>query len=264
MKTYDDYIKHAQQLTPFSIDESWTQGRSVFGGLSAALVLAHVEANIDYEDKELRSVNVNFCGAIDANVECQLSYQIMSAGKSVLQVQGQLSQNKTIKTLVTFCFGRQRPSSLQVQPTRNCIAEHAFTSMPFLAGIVPNFIQHIKLAFGSEHLPFSGKGDGHVFGQMSFNTRPQVFNDCAILALIDAWPPAVLPMLKSPAPASTITWQVDFIQPTAKLNHDDCLFYDCKVIQAEQGYAHTESQVFHPNGQLIALSRQLVGIYDKA
>jgi acyl-CoA thioesterase len=35
------------------------------------------------------------------------------------------------------------------------------------------------------------------------------------------------------------------------------------VIQAYFGYAHAEAKIFHPNGQLLALSHQLVGAYDK-
>lgn len=264
MKTFSDYIALAQQQNSITIDESWAQGRSIFGGLSAALILAHVEAHIDFEDKELRSVSINFCGAIAANEPCQLSYQLISAGKSVMQIQGQISQHDTIKTLATFCFGRQRNSQLTLLPEKQPSDQVPLTSMPFMAGIVPNFIQHVNLKFSSKHLPFGGQGDGHIHGQMAFQQPPAQLNDAAILALIDAWPPAVLPMLKSPAPASTITWSIEFIQPSPALHANDFLRYDCQVIQAEQGYAHTEGKIFHPNGQLIALSRQLVGIYDKA
>lgn len=35
---------------------------------------------------------------------------------------------------------------------------------------------------------------------MRFKETPQTFSDAAILALIDAWPPAILAMLKKPAP----------------------------------------------------------------
>jgi acyl-CoA thioesterase len=34
-------------------------------------------------------------------------------------------------------------------------------------------------------------------------------------------------------------------------------------LQANLGYAHTDAKIFHPNGQLLAVSRQLVGVYDQ-
>lgn len=263
MKTFSDYIQIAQKKNTVSIDDSWAQGRSIFGGLSAALILAHVKANIDFEDKELRSANINFCAAIEVQTECQLSFTVLSNGKSVMQIQGQLVQHGVIRTMATFCFGRQRASTITIDTAKHTPRDQTGISMPFLAGIAPNFIQHIDLKFSSQHLPFSGLGDGHVHGLMAFKQASASMNDTAILALIDAWPPAILPMLKTPAPASTITWNVEFIQPSDSLKPDDFLYYDCQVIQAEQGYAHTEGKIYHPNGTLLALSRQLVGVYDK-
>jgi acyl-CoA thioesterase len=98
---------------------------------------------------------------------------------------------------------------------------------------------------------------------MKFKQEPKLFNEAAIVALIDAWPPAVLQLLKEPAPASTITWNMEFVQPSPELKPYDMLFYDYQVIQASNGYAHTEAKVFHPNGELLVLSRQMVGVYDK-
>ena len=70
-------------------------------------------------------------------------------------------------------------------------------------------------------------------------------------------------MLSAPAPTSTITWNVEFMQPRAELDVEDMLYYECSAIEAGQGYAHTEGKIYHPNGQLLALNRQMVGVYDK-
>ena len=51
--------------------------------------------------------------------------------------------------------------------------------------------------------------------------------------------------------------------PRPALDVDDLLYYECSAIEAGQGYAHTEGKIYHPNGQLLALNRQLVGVYDK-
>jgi acyl-CoA thioesterase len=98
---------------------------------------------------------------------------------------------------------------------------------------------------------------------MRFKEPTEVLNDTAMIVLIDAWPPAVLPLLTTQAPASTITWNLEFIQPREPLETKDYLFYDCDVVQADLGYAHTDAKIFHPNGQLLAVSRQLVGVYDQ-
>ena len=86
-------------------------------------------------------------------------------------------------------------------------------------------------------------------------------------ALIDAWPPTVLQKLKHPSPCASVTWSLEFAQPLAMLDEPlkpgSWVYYDAEIKQAHHGYAHTVARIYHPNGELIALSRQLVAVYDK-
>ncbi|EAT13919.1 thioesterase family protein [Bermanella marisrubri] len=265
MKNLSQYFELAAGSEPFSIDPTWAQGRSVFGGLSAALLLVHIEQQTGLTDKELRTLNVHFSGAITADEPCQLSYETISEGRSVIQVQARLLQGNQCKTLVMACFAKNRDSDIRHQAeilTPSKSREQA-QKMPFIKGVVPDFIQHLDLRFTSKALPFSGADQGIITGYMNFNDPHSEFNDASVVALIDAWPPAVFPMLKGPAPGSSVTWNIEFIQPRTELAQDDSLYYECEVKQADLGYAHTEAKIFHPNGELIAFSRQLVAVYDK-
>ena len=265
MHNIQHYLELAKHTQPFSIDKSWGQGRSIFGGISAALILTHIESQTGLGDRDLRSVAVQFCGATTAEHPCELSFQVLSKGKSLVQVQGMLKQDGNVITLLNACFGFTRDSDLQVK-AQTSVPDKQFDQynpMPHIPGLVPDFVQHIDLRYASGALPFSGTDKTKINGWMSFKNAPSTFTDSAILALIDAWPPAVLPMLKKPAPASSVTWSVEFVMPRAQLTTDDKLYYECDVKQADLGYAHTEGQVYHPNGELLALTRQLVTIYDK-
>lgn len=265
MKSLTQYFELASGTESFSIDPTWAQGRSVFGGLSAALLLVHVEKQTGLTDKELRTLNVHFSGAIAADEPCQLNYEVISEGRSVIQVQARLLQDNQCKTLVVACFAKNRDSHVRYQPDPHepAVSREQAQQMPFIKGVVPDFIQHLDLRFTSKSLPFSGAEHGIITGYMSFHEPHSEFNDASIVALIDSWPPAIFPMLKGPAPGSSVTWNMEFIQPRAELKQDDSLYYECEVQQADLGYAHTEAKIFHPNGELIALSRQLVAVYDK-
>lgn len=265
MENLTHYFELAAGTAPFSIDPTWAQGRSVFGGLSAALLLVHMEKQTGLTDKELRTLNVHFSGAISADEPCHMHYEVISEGRSVIQVQARLLQDNQCKTLVMACFAKNRDSHVQYQPDSHqpSISREKAQALPFIKGVVPDFIQHLDLRFTSQSLPFSGAEQGIITGYMSFKEPFAEFNDASIVALIDAWPPAIFPMLKGPAPGSSVTWNMEFIQPRAELQQDDSLYYECEVKQADLGYAHTEAQIFHPNGELIALSRQLVAVYDK-
>ncbi len=172
--------------------------------------------------------------------------------------------DKEVKTSVLACFSAPRNSNVEVKhlPVSPSILPVQAYKFPFLKGVVPDCIQHMDMRFTSKAMPFSGSDNSEVSGWMRIDQSPAELSDASIIAMIDAWPPAVLPMMKKPAPASTVTWNIEFIQPRAQLNTDDFLYYQCNAVQAESGYAHTEGKVFHPNGQLLALSRQLVAIYD--
>jgi len=262
---YSYYEELAKTTSELTVDDSWGQGRSVFGGLTTAMVLTYIESQATLKDCDLRTINIHFCGSATEGELCELKYKILSEGRSVIQVEGQLLQNGAVKTQVIACFGRQRVSGIGVtQPPMlfEKIPEEAM-KMPFIKGVAPGFVEYLDTRFTSTALPYSGSNEGVISGWIRFEDRPDVFSDSAILALIDAWPPAVMPMLSQPAPTSSITWNVEFIQPRDELAADDYLYYHCEVVQADRGYAHTEAKIYHPNGQLLALSRQLVGVYDK-
>ena len=52
---YKYYQDQVQQCLPMSIDSGWGQGRSAFGGLTAALVLTHIEQQTGLTDRDLRT-----------------------------------------------------------------------------------------------------------------------------------------------------------------------------------------------------------------
>jgi acyl-CoA thioesterase len=260
---YEELAKTTNELT---VDDSWGQGRSVFGGLTTAMVLTYIETQTGLKDCDLRTINIHFCGAAIEGELCELTYKILSEGRSVIQVEGQLLQNGAVKTQVVACFSRQRVSGIRLSqaPIQFEKTPQEGIKMPFIKGVAPGFVEYLDTRFTSTAMPYSGSNEAVISGWVRFEDRPEVFSDSAILALIDAWPPAVMPMLSQPAPTSSITWNVDFIQPRTELAADDYLYYHCEVVQADLGYAHTEAKIYHPNGELLALSRQLVGVYDKA
>lgn len=264
--TFNEYMAIAAKNTDILFDASWGQGRSVFGGLTAAMILKRIESEAHQLDRNLRSVHVNFCGPVQINEPCDIAIEILSNSRSVIQIQGSLKQNGEIKTHLIACFANGRPSGINIEPPARTIKSKPdqLTSIPYIPNITPNMIQHLVLKPDNNSLPFSGSKHAEVRGWMNFKDSPNQMDDCALLALIDGWPPAVLPLLKQPAPASTITWNVEFIQPRSLLNGPERgFYYDCQVRQGAEGYSHTLADIYDDQGRLISMSRQLVGVYDQ-
>ena len=262
---FEYYRTKITEKKPFPIASDWGQGRSAFGGLTAALVLTHIEQNTSLEGRDLRTINIHFCGAVILEQPCEFKHRVLSVGKSMLQIEGQLLQDGQVKTQIVACFGTRRESSISVAHDA-VFAQKSLPEalqFPSVKGLTPEFVRYFDLRITKGSLPASGTAETNLSGWMRFNEPKKPLDHASMLALIDAWPPAVMPMLNEPAPTSSITWNLEFVQPSPALQTDDYLFYSCDVIQADLGYAHTEAKIFHPNGELIALSRQLVGVYDK-
>ncbi|GAA6134312.1 thioesterase family protein [Oceaniserpentilla sp. 4NH20-0058] len=264
MQNFKHYLTCAKKDAPFQIDDSWAQGRSVFGGLSAAMLLTHVEENTEFSDRDLRSINIQFCAALVTEEDVHLDFEILASGKSITHIQAKLRQSGKIKTIINCCFANERPSNILVNPPTITAEDiNNAQKFPFIKGIMPNFIQHIDMRMNSKNMPFSGSQPQTIKGWVSFENHEDPLCDSAIIALIDAWPPATLSLLNSPAPSSSVTWNIEFIHPRKKLPCGEMLYYECDLIQAAVGLAHTEARIYSSSGSLLALSRQVVATYDK-
>ena len=260
----DQYLDLARSADQLTISPDWGQGRTTFGGLSAALALAHLQD--DAGDKTLRSVNVSFCGALKTDEPASLTRKVLRSGKSVSHLQSEVWQEGALCTQVNACYGSERPSDIEVAHPRLITGEAGGGQrMPFIKGVTPEFTQHIGFSYVEGGLPFSSSKANHLKGWMRFNEGSGTMTDAHLLALIDAWPPTLLQKLKGFAPCASVTWSVEMVTPlsqTAPLQSTDWLWYEAEIRQAHHGYGHTEARIASADGTLLALSRQLVVVYD--
>ncbi|MBB87982.1 MAG: hypothetical protein CMP06_11915 [Xanthomonadales bacterium] len=84
-----------------------------------------------------------------------------------------------------------------------------------------------------------------------------------MIGLIDVWPPSVVPMLKRPAPLSSITWSIDLIDPGVPAAGDDWWYYDVHTQGAANGFVQADARLWRPDGQLAAVSRQTAAVFDQ-
>jgi len=264
---FDDYLQQVNQQDTLEIHPSWGQGRTTFGGLSAALILHRIEQGLD-DGQVLRSLNVSFCGPLNTAEPFTLSSQSIRVGKSVAHYQGQTVQQDQVTTLVNACFGRERESDIEVKlPPVSCGTPGSGQAMPFIKGITPEFTQHINFTYVEGGLPFTNNKHNVIRGWMRFNDGERALSNAHLVALIDAWPPTLLQKLKSPAPCASVTWSIEMVTPLSQLPQlpggSDWLWYEADIRQAHDGYGHTEARIYTADGVLLALSRQLVVVYDK-
>ena len=261
-----NYLQQASSNHPITIDPSWGQGNTTFGGMSAALLLERISQSVP-EQHQLRSISINFCGPLTTGQPFELSDQLLRAGKSISHYQGIATQDDNIVTVVNACYGVERDSDIDV--AHDPVAPDMTSpgqAMPYLKGITPEFIRHVDLVYLKGQFPFSNSPHNLIRGRMRFKDCPETVSNAHLLALIDTWPPALIQKMARPGPCATVTWNVEMITPLANIEPiagDDWLYYEVDIRQAHHGYGHTEARISRSDGTVLAVSRQLVSVYDK-
>ena len=124
------------------------------------------------------------------------------------------------------------------------------------------FAKNFDYRITSGGMPFSGQPGRTFGGWIRFREEQQPLTTATILALVDAWPPAVLPHLDSPAPASSLTWTIEFPDiPLQSFSSHDWFQYEAFIEHAENGYGHSRAGLWSEKGELLAISRQTFTVF---
>ncbi|MDM3886781.1 thioesterase family protein [Pseudomonas sp. BCRC 81390] len=247
-----------------SIPPSWAQGRAVFGGLMAALVYETMRRKLT-DGRPVRSLAISFVAPAAADMPIRFEAEVLREGKAVSTLLGRAVQDGQVVTLVQGNFGTGRPSVVNVPalPAMDMKAlEDSAPELPHIKGITPDFMQHVALRWAIGGLPFSGNPSRHMGGWVRLRGVAEApVSEAHLLALVDAWPPSLMPFLKQPAAGSTLTWTIEFVQPTPQLSTLDWCRYCVETEYARDGYGHAAATLWTAQGELLALSRQTVTVF---
>lgn len=247
-----------------SIPAEWAQGRASFGGLVAALEYEALRAKVP-ADRPLRSLAITFVGPVAPDVPARYEVEVLREGKAVSQVLGRVVQNGETMTLVQASFGASRPSQIDVAAEPAPTFKHwdECQELPYIKGVTPEFMRHLAMRWTTGGMPFTGTPSRLMGGwvRLRGDVKEEPVCEAHLLALVDAWPPALLPYLKKPAPGSTLTWTIEFVQPLRDLSTLDWCQYLADIEYAADGYGHVAAKLWSAQGELIAMSRQTVTIF---
>lgn len=245
-----------------TIPSGWAQGRAAYGGLVAALVYQGMRGKLS-DDRPVRSLAITFVGPVAPGEAMQVEADILREGKAVTQMLGMARQNGQVMCIVQGSFGASRESVVSVssEPAPRVRAVEDCMEMPHVEGLTPVFLQHFAVRWALGDPPFTNSKKREMGGWMRFREDEGSVHEAHILGLVDVWPPAVLPHLRQYAPASSLTWTIEFVQPQPELGNTDWLLYRASIDHARDGYGHTSAMVWRQDGTLVAISRQTVTVF---
>lgn len=235
----------------------WAQGRAGFGGLVAAMMFRALEKQII--DRPVRALSISFVAPVQAG-PISLPVEVFRQGGSVTQAQCRLEQGGQVLAVMLASFGKARESSIHVEPVArpSISSPEQGMALPEVPGLTPEFVRHFDFRWCEGPYPYTAGDQGLIAGWVRFR-EPMGHSVAHLLALVDAWPPAVIGLFSKPAPSSSLTWNIEFIGESNK--PADWWQYRADTDYAANGYAFTEARLWHEDGSLIAISRQTVAAF---
>lgn len=256
----DELFQQARELDQLSVPASWTQGRTVYGGLSAAMLLECLLTKVD-ASKSLRALNVAFSAPTMPDESFSIETELLREGRTIAQWQARLIQNDTVCVQVQAVFGLPLDSSLNLQPFEAPDIPGHEQAMHYPTQNQPGFTQYFDMAQSQGDLPVSGGSSLQLGGWMRFRQAPAQFTLSHLVAMIDVWPPATMMQMSEMKAGSTVNWTLQFPQPMPSISVDAYVGYQAQIEYSASGYGITHARIWSPAGELLALSQQTVILY---
>lgn len=261
---FDDILT---SLTPegaeawaITVTEDWAQGRTVFGGMQAAVAVAALRRLVPVE-VPLRVVQTTFIAPVPAG-RLQLRARVLRSGKSAIHTECRIVDGDQTLCLVVAIFGSGRDSALRYAPQRPEApgADDPKKELPFVPGIAPVFTQHFQFRWSEGGFPYCGAKEPRTKIHIRLRDAGPT-NDAHLVALADAIPSPGISVLKKPAMSSSLTWTLELLDHDYDFPPEAFWRMDAEVTGGGDGYLAQTAALWNPAGRLAALSRQSVVVF---
>lgn len=243
-----------------TITEDWMQGRTTYGGLSAALCysIAHEKRP---EGMTLRSAQIGFVGPAAGPVT--LNAEVLRQGKSSCYVSADVRSEAGIATRALFIFGSSRESHINFDKLPKAPKVEGPEAVPKFfgshSGRRPAFAENFNWRLAGGFPPMAGVDEADVTIWLR-HTDENASGMLALLAIGDAPPPAVLSTFTQPARISSMNWSIEMLT-SDPVTEDRWYLARHTSPQAADGYSVQNMTMWNRAGQPMMIGRQTVAIF---
>lgn len=236
--------------------EGWTQGRTLYGGMTAALC-AEALTRQHAELPPLRSAQFAFMGPATGTL--RLTPQLLRQGSSSAVAAVDCHAQDSLVARAIFTHGLRRESEVSHDLTPVPEVPGPDDCEPFRMGDAgPGFFQNFEMRLAAGARPFSQDGPPQFMAWVRHLDDEGVHPEVSLLALADSLPPAALVVFPRRGPISTMTWGIDFCEP---ITGGDWFLLRSASEQAADGYSQQAMDVWSREGVRVATGRQTVALF---
>jgi len=240
------------------VTDDWKQGRTTYGGLSAALCVEAVQRAFP-DAPPLRSGQFAFVGP--AAGELSIQVKTLRQGKSTLFAGVDLVGEQGVATHGTLTFGAARESHVAhvdvpcpaVAPPDQCEPFHKGDT-----SAAPSFIRQFDFRVAGGGRPGSGGPPEYLLWIR--HRDPAATSLSALVALADAPPPPAMTLFQRFGPVSTMTWSLDVVG-LPNIGDDGWRLLRSRAETIGDGYSTQTMDLWDARGRPLILARQNVAVF---
>lgn len=234
-----------------TIPAAWLQGRTAYGGLSAALALDAV-LNTLPDLPPLRSAQVAFVGPLADEVEVTVT--LLRRGRNAAFVQADVGGATGLGVRCTFVFMRAMDSVVDHDRTATAPCPPPGPGDTILRGLP-------AIAFTERFETVERAIDGVGWRRwVRLAERGGLAPAVELLAIGDALPPAAMRLLTRPAPLSSLTWMVNLLDPAPDTD-DGWWLVETRTDHARGGATSQGMAIWNARGRKMAEQMQAAAIF---
>lgn len=230
------------------IGEHWLQGRTAYGGTSAAIALAAAKAMVP-DLPPLRSAQIAFIGPLAGIVSA--TPQLLRRGKNSAFVAVDVTGESGIGLRAVFLFMAPRQSAI------------AHDDLPMPAVVMPGSEmdpEQVPQGFlRNFHIMPWERGKGMLHAWRRLRERDGLDPEIELVAIADALPPAAMSLISGWGPISTTTWQLNIID--APPSTDGWFLLEAVVDHAANGVSTQSMAIWAQDGRAVAKATQSVALF---
>lgn len=236
---------------------SWSQGRTLYGGMTAALCWAAATHSFPGLPP-LRSAQFSFVGP--AGGRLRFSAELLRQGRSatIIAVEARGEQGIAARALLT-CGAARESQVTHDRAAAPAVPQPSECPSLFPAPEVgPTFARNFEMRLAVGNPPF-GRGDPE-FTVWTRLARPNGADPLtAILALADALPPAAMVVFPAFGVISTMSWSIDFDRAPDRA--DGWFLQRSTSESTADGYSRQAMALWDEEGRRVLAARQTVAIF---
>ena len=239
---------------PVVLPQSWTQGRTAFGGLSGALAY-QAASRIEKDLPPLRSAQIAFTGPLLGALTAETA--MLRRGKNTAFVQSEIFGDKGLGLHCNFIFATPRTTAVKIHD----ITEPDFPALPGTEDLHSGPAQYFtsNMEYVGKRIDTSTKTN-RLTRWMRLKQRAGLDPVAEILCMCDSLPPSVMGLLDKNAMVSSMNWQINIIAEELT-TQDGWWLIDSHTHHADHGASSQYMSIWNSRRELMATAMQSVAYY---